>query len=211
MAHVTEIRDARGLIAISLDGTPWLRVCRKHFGKLELSEGDCIDPEACIDRIAALQCADCYEAALTILDSAACTSGDMLRKLMRKGYVEAAAQSAVDRLVEIGLLDDARYAERLAQSQLKKPVGMYAVKRKLRAKHLSEETVEAALEDFDEEQQTAACRTAAEKLYRKYDALPPREARGKLSQALARRGFAWDAIRSAVESIVSGTDDYDEY
>ena len=210
MAMVSEIKEFRGLTSISLDGSVWLRVCRKHFAKLPLQEGDYIDPEQYADRMAALQLSDCYEAGLTILDQAACTRGDMRRKLMRKGYVEAAAAATVDRLAEIGLLDDARYAERLAQSQLKKPVGAYAVKRKLRAKYLSEEAVEAAMEGFDDDQQTAACKSAAEKLYRKYAVLPPREGRAKLSQALARRGFCWDAISSAVEEVIAGWDDFEE-
>lgn len=210
MALVTEIKESRGLTVISLDGCVWLRLKNKHFGKLPLEEGAHIDPEEYCDRMAALQFADCYEAGLTVLDQAACTTGDMKRKLMRKGFVEAAADAAVEKLKEVGFLDDLRYAERMAQSQLKKPVGAYAVKRKLRAKHLTEEAVEAAMEDFDEEQQSAACRAAAEKLYRKYAALPPREGRAKLSQALARRGFSWDAISSAVEDTISGWDEFDE-
>jgi len=210
MAMVSEIKEFRGLTSISLDGSVWLRVCRKHFAKLPLQEGDYIDPEQYADRMAALQLSDCYEAGLTILDQAACTRGDMRRKLMRKGYVEAAAAATVDRLAEIGLLDDARYAERLAQSQLKKPVGAYAVRRKLRAKLLSDECVEAAMGDFDEAQQSAACRTAAEKLAHKYSTLPPREARSKLTQALARRGFGWDAISSVVDELLSGADFFDD-
>ena len=210
VALVTEIREMRGLTVISLDGCVWLRVKSRHFGKLPLEEGKHIDPEEYTDRMAALQFADCYEAGLCVLDQAACTTGDMKRKLMRKGFVEAAAEAAVEKLIEVGFLDDLRYAERMAQSQLKKPVGAYAVKRKLRAKYLSEEAVEAAMEGFDEEQQSATCRTAAEKLYRKYASLPPREGRAKLSQALARRGFSWDAISAAVEETISGWDDFEE-
>ena len=210
MALVTEIKESRGLTVISLDGCIWLRLKNKHFGKLPLEEGAHIDPEEYCDRMAALQFADCYEAGLTVLDQAACTTGDMKRKLMRKGFVEAAADAAVEKLKEVGFLDDMRYAERMAQSQLKKPVGAYAVKRKLRAKHLTEEAVEAAMEDFDEEQQSAACRAAAEKLYRKYAALPSREGRAKLGQALARKGFGWDAIRNAVDAVSGGDlDDFD--
>ena len=55
------------------------------------------------------------------------------------------------------------------------------------------------MEALDDEQQRTAARQAAEKLGRKYRDLPPREARAKLSQALARRGFSWDVISSALE------------
>ena len=208
MAIVSDIREVRGLVELSLDGVTWLRVRKKHFAKRPLTAGDALDPEAYIDSLAAVQAADCYEAALTMLDRAAYSGGNLRVKLERAGYVAPAAEAAVARLQENRLVDDRRYAERIAQSQLTKAAGVYAVRRKLRAKRLSEEDIDAAMEGFDDEQQAAACRAAAERLWRKYAALPAREGRAKLSQALARRGFGWDAIRSAVEEL---GEDFDEY
>ena len=207
MVVVSDLRESRGLMEISLDGVLWLRLRKKHFALNPLEAGEAVDPEEYLNRTASIQASDCYEAALTALDQAAQTSGDLRRKLMRKGYVEPAAQAVVDRLVENGLIDDARYAERVAQGQLNKAVGAYAVRRKLMAKRLPEEAIEAAMEDFDSEQQAHACQEAARKLWRKYVALPRREGRAKLSQALARRGFSWDAISRAVDGLVSDSCD----
>ena len=210
MAMVSGIREARGLMEISLDGVLWLRVRKKHFAQRPLEPGDGIDPEAYLDSMAALQAADCYEAALTMLDQAAQASGALCKKLVYKGYVPPAAEAAVARLVENRLVDDRRYAQRMAQAQLNKAVGAYAVRRKLQAKRLSEEAIEAAMEGFDGEQQAQACREAAEKLWRKYAGLPAREGRAKLSQALARRGFGWESIRAAVEELASDCDGSDD-
>lgn len=205
MAVVSDLRENRGLMEISLDGVLWLRVRKKHFAQVALETGEAVDPEEYMDRVAAIQAADCYEAALTMLDQAAQTSGDLRLKLIRKGYVEPAAQAVVERLTGNGLIDDARYAQRVAQGQLNKAVGAYAVRRKLMAKRLPEEAIVAAMEGFDGDQQAQACREAAGKLWRKYAALPRREARAKLSQALARRGFGWDAISSAVDELLSAS------
>ncbi|MBQ3574331.1 MAG: RecX family transcriptional regulator, partial [Clostridia bacterium] len=153
------------------------------------------------------QAADCYEAALTMLDQSAKTEGEMRRKLIMKGYVEPAAEATVERLKENRLLDDRRIAERMAQTQIGKPVGVYALRRKMQAKQLSREDIEAAMEGFDDVQQAQACKAAAEKLWRKYSDLPPREAKAKLSQALGRRGFSWDAISGAVDDIISVWDE----
>lgn len=210
MAHVTGIRELRGLMEVSLDGVAWLRVRKKHFGLRPLEEGEEIEPEAYIDSLAAVQAGDCYEAALCMLDVAAQTRNDIAKKLRSKGFVAPVAESTADRLVANGLIDDRRYAQRLAQSQLHKPVGAYAVRRKLRSRQLSEEDVEAAMEGFDEAQQSAACAEAAAKLWRKYAALPRREGKAKLSQGLARRGFSWDAISSAVDALLSSEDDFEE-
>ena len=210
MAIVSDLRENRGLMEISLDGTLWLRIRKKHFALLPLKNGEAVDPEEYENRIAALQASDCYEAALTMLDQAAQTSGNLRSKLVFKGFVSPAADAAVERLIGNGLVDDGRYAERVAQAQLSKPVGAYAVRRKLRAKRLPEDAIDAAMESFDDEQQQKACSEAAAKLWRKYAILPPREGRAKLSQALARRGFSWDAISSAMDTLSFDTDDFEE-
>ena len=209
MAVVSGIREVRGLVELSLDGVAWLRVRKKHFAMRPLAEGEAVDPEAYVDSLAAVQAADCYEAALTMLDRAAHSGGDLQAKLARAGYVSPAAEAAVARLRENRLIDDRRFAERIAQSQQAKPVGAYAVRRKMRARRLSEEDIDAAMEGFDDEQQRVACRAAADKLWRKYSELPAREGKAKLSQALARRGFGWDTIRSVVDEIATDIEEWE--
>ena len=202
MPTVTGIEDRRGVVEIIADGATVARVRRAHFEKCPVAMGDEIDPEAYLGRVAAAQFADCYEAALTSLDFCARSAKELSNTLRRKGYVEPAVEAVVARLTENGLIDDACYARRMAEVQSAKPVGVYAFKRKLRAKGISEEDAEDALAAFDEDQQREAALLAAQKLWRKYEALPEREARAKLSQALVRRGFSWDAVESAVEGII---------
>lgn len=210
MNQVTGIREIRGVVEISTDGGASLRVRKAHFAKRPLEVGDEVDMEEYENIIASLQFSDAYEAALTSLDFCARTASEIQRSLRMKGYVAAAADSVVARLIENRLIDDKQLAGRIAEANTHKAVGLYAVKRKLRAKGISDEDASDALEAFDDEQQQQAARKAAEKLYRRYSDLPVREAHSKLSQALARRGFGWDAVRAAVDSLLSG-DDFDEY
>ena len=202
MAIITGIEVNRGRVIVQADGAEIARLPKTHFEKCPLRAGDDIDPEAWLDRVAAVQFADAYEAALTSLDACARSSRELKNSLKRKGFVPAAIEAAVERLRESGLIDDAQYALRMAETQAGKPVGVYAFKRKLMAKGISEDDAEEALAAFDDDQQRAACRAAAEKLWRKYEALPPREARAKLSQALARKGFGWDVIESVTDDFI---------
>lgn len=203
MARVSDTREVRGLIEISLDGVLWLRVRKKHFAKLALKNEDDIEPEAYIASMAAIQANDCYEDALCILDRAAQTGGNLRQKLVLKGYVEPVAEATVEHLKESHLIDDQRFAQRIALSNASKSVGAYAVQRKMRAKHLSQEVIDEAMQCFDSEQQAEACRSAARSLFHKYSALPPREARAKLSQALSRRGFSWDSISAVLDDTIN--------
>ena len=201
MSTVTDIRDRRGIVEIDADNVTVARVRRQHFAQRPLSPGDEIDVQTYIDRIAAIQFADGYEAALTSLDYSARTAREISDSLRRRGFVPQVVEAVVAKLTENGLIDDARYAMRVAELQKNRPVGIYAMKRRLRTKGISDVDAEAALEAFDDDQQRDAALEAARSLYRKYQSLPPREGRAKLSQALARRGFSWDAIDSALEQL----------
>lgn len=209
MNIVADIQERRGIIEIYVDGCVGLRVRKAHFARRPLEAGDAIDLDNYENDIASIQFNDAYEAALTALDHSARTSKELERSLLMKGYVPTVVSAVIGRLTENRLINDRQLANRIAESSISKPVGVYALKRKLRAKGISEDDALAALEDFDDAQQYSAARQAAEKLFRRYSALPAREARGKLSQALARRGFPWDAVREAVDSLLSNDDYYE--
>ena len=202
MPIVTDIQQKRGVVEITAEGSVIARVRKVHFDKCPVRPGDEIDIDAWINRLAAAQFTDAYEAALTSLDYCARSARELTNALRRNGYVEPAVEAVMARLGETGLIDDAGYARRMAEVQSTKPVGLYAFKRKLKAKGISDEDAEEALAAFDDEQQRAAALEAAQRLYRKYEALPPREARAKLSQALARRGFSWDAIEGVIDELL---------
>ena len=201
MGTVTGIEESRGQVTVWVDGAPAVRVRKSHFNLCPVHEGDAIDVDAFVSRLASVQFADAYEAALTSLDRSARSEKEIADSLRRRGYVAPAVEAVVARLKENRLIDDARYAERMAELQSRRPMGVYAFRRKLRAKGISEDDAEDALAAFDDDQQRAACLEAARSLWRRYESLPPREAKGKLSQALARRGFGWDAIQGTMDEL----------
>ena len=189
MSTVTEVRVFRGVARLSFDDASPLKVRFKHFEAFPLAVGDDVDVEQYALRVAEAQRADAYEAALNSLDLCARTRQELRRSLLARGFLSAAVEATLDRLADSSLIDDRRYAERAVEMSAARPVGVYAVRRKLRAKGIGEEDAEAALDMLDDEQQAQAAQAAARSLLRKYASLPAREGRAKLSQALARRGF----------------------
>ena len=209
MSTVTEVRAFRGVARLSFDDAAPLKVRLKHFKALPLKVGDDVDVEEYAARVAEAQRADAYEAALGSLDLCARTRQELRRSLLARGFVSAAVEATLDRLADSGLINDRRYAERAVEVSAARPVGVYAVRRKLRAKGVAEEDAEAALGALDDEQQSQAAQAAARSLLRRYAQLPAREGRAKLSQALARRGFSWEAVRAAVDKVWEA-DEWDE-
>lgn len=208
MPVVTGLYESRGVVRIAVDGRTACDVGAKFFQKYPLVEGEAVDIEAYLDRVAAAQAGAAYEAALKLLSLSARTSAEIEKKLTQRGFVRPAVKAALDRLTEARLIDDRALAERLVELKAEKPVGRYALKQKLRAKGVSDDDAEAALTQLTDEQQQAACRQMAEKLYPRYRDIEARAARAKLSQALARRGFPWDAIGAAVDALLSADDEW---
>lgn len=215
MGVVSEIKEYRGRVSVSVDGRLLVRLSRRHFQKCPLEEGQAIDDEAYLSEVAELQYPEAYEAALSRLESCARTEQDMRIALSRKGYVDLAVDRVLMRLTRAGLLNDQEYAQRFVESRAHRPVGRYQISRQLRQKGVDRDTVQAALEQIDGEQQQSAALSLAQKLSRRYAGQPVRSARAKLSQAMARRGFSWDDISWALSQLeeqgqLNSEDDWDE-
>ncbi|MEE1296854.1 MAG: regulatory protein RecX [Bifidobacterium sp.] len=54
---------------------------------------------------------ECKEAALRLLDAADRPTGTLRAKLLERGYADGVVDGVIDRLVELGLVDDEGYAE----------------------------------------------------------------------------------------------------
>ena len=208
MGLVTGVEIVRGGAAIYIDGTLFLRLRKADFEAFPVSEGDDLDEEEYTDRLCAHQSKAAYEAALTALDRRDMTASGMRALLRRKGFLPAVAEAVAGRLVENRLIDDRRYAAQYVERRKNTPTGVYALRRGLKARGIDEETAESAVGVVDEDQQLEQAKALVERLQRRYEGLPSREKKAKLSQALARRGFGWDVISAALDA--EPDEDYDD-
>lgn len=205
MGMITGIEEARGRVTIYVDGVAFLKLKKKEFDELPLETGADLDEEDYLNRLCARQFKPAYEAALNLLTARDMTAHDLMSALRRRGYLQAVAESVCQRLIENRLIDDSRYAQRYVELRQDTAVGRYAMKRKLRAKGIDENIAEEALEVLDDESQLATAKELARKLVRRYANEEPYARKSKISQAIARRGYSWDIVREAVESL--GLDD----
>ena len=120
------------------------------------------------------------------------------KKLLAKGFLPDCVSAVLERLRETRLIDDREIALRAVEFASAGKTGIYALKRKLRARGIRESDVEDALETISDEDQLAAAAAVAKKLAPRYEGRDPREAHAKLSQALARRGFSWSVIEQTL-------------
>jgi regulatory protein len=140
-----------------------------------------------------------FQAALRFLNYRPRSEAEIRQHLNEKGYSELAVETVMERLRQGRLLDDRQFARDWVENQNTfRPRGRRALVFELRHKGISEDHIEEALTETDEEELAyQAARRQAERLAR-YE-WP--EFRVKLSQFLARRGFGFETITPTVRRI----------
>lgn len=183
------------------------------------------DPEAQKARRAAAEASDVLEAAARSLSGAPRSRKSLEERLISAGYPDEHVRAAVARLVEIGLVDDERFAQALLDARDRsRQRGDRALLQELRRRGIDDELAQRLLaqraageslstepvwgatprvvEEHAEGAEERAARAALSKLrLRGGDA---RAEVQRLAQGLARRGFpsalSWRLARERIES-----------
>jgi regulatory protein len=114
-------------------------------------------------------------------------------RLKRKDISETAIRETSQRLAELGLLDDVKFAEAFARDRLEfARKGKRVIYAELRRKGVPKPVVEQVLARSGAE--TEAATAVLDKTARRYTALEPRERYRKLHDLLLRRGFSFETI-----------------
>ncbi len=204
-----EKEEKRGVVTVIFDDRSRIQIRKKDFERFPLQKFEEVETDEYKNAVCAFQAPEAYEAALSLLDYSARTESEMRKKLLMKGYLIEVAQSVLERLKDARLINDKQLAERIAENASERGVGAYALKRKLKLRGICEDDVEYASSLMDEDKEKEGAKRECQRLFRKYASLPAREAKAKLSAALSRRGYSWEAVSEAIESILNDSDCYE--
>ncbi|MBI2742928.1 MAG: regulatory protein RecX [Chlamydiales bacterium] len=129
---------------------------------------------------------------LSLLAKKGYFSRELREKLSKRGYSLKAIEKTIELCTARGYLNDEAESERAIASEVRKGRGPLYIAAKLKARS---RIVSPAIKNID---QRASILLLLPKLCKKYD---PKtyEGRGKLFQALQRRGFETEAILSCIE------------
>ena len=134
--------------------------------------------------------------ALWLLDKRDYSRAELLNKLTEKGYAEAAAAAAVDRLAELGFVDDARYAPIVVRHYAAKGFGAQRIRGELQRRGIPKELWDTAMAEMPQQDEMLD-RLLRSRL--KGAGVGDRDALRKATDALRRKGYGWDEISAAVE------------
>jgi len=146
-----------------------------------------------------------FDAAVGYLARRMHSRSELKNKLFRKGFPADEIYRALDRLEELGYVDDRKFASDYARYRLRQsPRGKKLLRGELLQRGVSRETVEEALtEVFDDVQEDNLVADLVVKWRRVRGDAYDREDVAKLARSLARRGFDWGLIRRHLDALVS--------
>ena len=148
---------------------------------------------------------DCYERALRLLAVRPRARRELEARLRQTGFEAAEVSSELDRLEDVGLLDDGAFARELADHLTVRGSARRAVAGALASKGVSRETIEQTLAGLEEDESVRALEVATDRA-RRLTSLRPEVAYGRLVSFLARRGYDGGISREAARAAL-GLDD----
>lgn len=133
------------------------------------------------------------------------TRAQLRQRLDRRGCDPDVAERVLDRMTQVGLVDDAAYARMFVHSkQETKGLAARAISHELREKGVDQELIDAALEDVDTEVEKEQARALVAKRVRQVHGLDREVQTRRLAGFLARKGYgpgvAFDVIREALDA-----------
>lgn len=155
------------------------------------------------ERIARLQADDerevAFQKAMRFLSYRDRSEAEVRVHLTQHGIPEALVSETITRLVKNELISDKQFAARWVENRAEfRPRSRRALAYELKRKGVTQQTIDEALENIDEDQ--LAYQTAL-KYHTKIKALEWLDFRKKLYAHLARRGFSYETITSVARRV----------
>ena len=139
------------------------------------------------------------EKALWLISYRSHSKKELFDKLKRS-FDEASAQKAVDRMEELGLINDEEFAKLYARKLVNgKKMSVKAAEYELYRKGIDKITAEQVLSELEYDPQTQII----EFITKKYKNIQDEKIKRRAVAALQRKGYSWEEIRQAIEALVS--------
>lgn len=144
---------------------------------------------------------------LRSLANAARTRHQLAELLAKRGVSEQVSDELLDRFVEVGLIDDADFANTWVKGRHEsRCLSRRVLRHELRQKGIDDITIEIALEQIDEDNERAAALRLAERKVRSLSRYDVATQRRRLGSMLMRRGYSSEIIARAVAEVTVDSD-----
>ena len=188
-------------IHVSVDGEYLITVDRDFWFSCGYLSGDEIDDKELSAFFEAASSRRAFNAAMNYLDYREHSEKELRTKLARK-FDAPYVDSAVERLTELGLLNDGRYAELLARELFeRKKYGRNRIRNELYRRGIAQPTIDSVLDEIFESGETEILPRIVDIIRKKYyNSLNDEKGRRKVFNSLVRMGYGFADIREAMST-----------
>jgi len=191
-------------VRIEIDGMRFGAVPRQVVSAENLRVGGELDGQLQERLSAAADAEAAFRTALRALEARSFARSDLARRLQRKGHPRAAVEVALERIAQLGLLDDAAFAQSYVETRAARGRGPARLVRDLMAMGVERGVIDRAVAGHwpDGSDRSSIPLALAEKRAAQLGALPRQTKRRRLIAYLARRGFTGRDITDLVDQVV---------
>ena len=189
---------------VTIDGRRTLTITEETFIRFGIFDGQAMDPERLREMERADGVARAMMEAHRLIDHRMRTRRELVVRLRSRGRPDDVIEEVMDRLENVGLIDDGRFARQWIDERLRsRPVGLSLLRSELRKKGIDAEVIETALEDSASgEGETERAYEALRRQTHRYARLDRDAAHRRMVAFLGRRGFGQDVIYHVVHRLL---------
>jgi regulatory protein len=142
--------------------------------------------------------------ALRLLERQPRTRAELEREMARRGVPSDAAAAVLDRFAEVGLVDDAAFAQAWVDSRHRgRGLARRALSAELRRRGVDEPTIRDAVADVSADDEDAAARALVERKARAMSGLTVEAKTRRLVGMLGRKGFGPGVAMKVVREVLA--------
>ncbi|MBR5473421.1 MAG: regulatory protein RecX [Clostridia bacterium] len=201
-------RDKKHTVKVMFDNSKYFNFDLDYWNSICLREQDEIDEQQLKHHLNESDYIRAKARGIWFLDRADYSEKTLYEKIIAGGVSHTAAARAVARIKELGLIDDRRFATRLAEQMSNANVSKREAYAKLLHKGIPKEVIKSVLEQTDFEESTQIKAVIDKKYRAKMDT---KENIQKVYAALIRKGFSYSAVSYAIKKYTKEIEYNEEY
>lgn len=147
------------------------------------------------------------EVALRQLDTRSRSRHELHSAITNRGFSDAVANEVLDRLENVGLINDAAYAAMIVRDRfaLRGAVGR-AIREELKRKGISSQNIDAAMAQIDTDDEYERAVELAHRKLKSCRGLPRQKAWSRISGMLSRKGYSPSICARVITHVLDGWD-----
>lgn len=200
MVTIVETDHIRAFCCIRLDnGTSWW-IRQEDLPLSGFRKGLSYNEDSFQQQLRLCQYPRALNHAVSMLARRPCSRKEIVDRLKRLRYTEEVADLVVYKLEKENLIDDAAFCDQWIRYRLSSKYGPAVIRRELRIKGIPPDMIDRAFETFDRDEEERNAVKLAVKAWKRVGASgDKRKNRQKVIASLVRKGYGWEAARTACE------------